>query len=164
MVEAVRFLFPDSVVSFTFNGGIKTKYSAEYNTRVAEYLEKNGIKYYDISGSSEGFKLCEEADLHVGFRVHSHIYCMSKRIPRVLISEDARGSGCNQAMGLRDITDYSAENGCLSENKYLKRQIEDYLEDLMKTEFRLLCGSYSKMNVVFEDSFRPFIKRCCKEL
>ena len=90
---------------------------------------------------------------------------MSKRIPSVLISEDARGSGCNQAMGLRDIPDYSVgDNKCLSENPYLKQQVEDYLNDLVKTDFKFLSSAYLKMNVVFKECFSPFIRRCCGEL
>ena len=38
-------------------------------------------------------------DLHVGYRVHSHIYCLSKRVTSVLFAEDSRAVGQAAALG-----------------------------------------------------------------
>jgi hypothetical protein len=38
-------------------------------------------------------------DLHVGYRVHSHIFSLSQRKTSVLIGEDSRGIGQVAAMG-----------------------------------------------------------------
>lgn len=43
--------------------------------------------------------LYSEADLHIGYRVHAHIFCLSRRTASILINEDARGVGQSQAMG-----------------------------------------------------------------
>ncbi len=163
LIETVKHVFPSAKLIYTFNGGIDTKYSGKYNHRICELLDRAGIPYKDISGSSSGFNLCENADLHIGFRMHTHIYCMSKRIPSVLIGEDARGAGLNQTLGAPDILDYSFCEGKKKENDYLPKQLEYYLEELLKTDFLLLSGSYIKMKAIYEKSFVPFVKGICND-
>ena len=88
---------------------------------------------------------------------------MSKRIPSVLIGEDARGAGLNQTLGAPDILDYSFCEGKKKENDYLPKQLEYYLEELLKTDFLLLSGSYIKMKAIYEKSFVPFVKGICND-
>lgn len=163
LIEAIKRIFPNAKLMFTFNGGIDTKYSGKYNRRICDLLDKTRILYRDISGSSFGFKLCDNVDLHIGFRVHSHIYCMSRRIPSILIGEDARGSGLNQTLGLPDIRDFSFQGRTQKENMYMSRQLEYYLEDLLKTDFLLLSSAYIKMKAVYENSFIPFVEQIYSE-
>lgn len=161
-IKVIKKVFPKSEILFSFNGGIDTRYSGVYNRKVVGLLESYGINYKDISGSVEGFKLYDKIDLHVGFRMHSHIYCMSRRIPSILISEDARGAECNISMGLPDIKDYCIKNGDLKNNGYIEEQIEYYLGELLKSDFAYLSSAYMKMREVYEYSFAPFIRRICE--
>lgn len=163
LIELVKHIFPNANFMFNFNGGIDTKYSGKYNRKICDLLDKTGIPYRDISGSSTGFKLCENMDLHIGFRMHTHIYCMSKRIPSILIGEDARGASLNQTLGLPDILDYSFHEGKKKENDYMPKQLEYYLEELFKSDFLLLSSSYIKMKTIFEKSFVPFVKGICND-
>jgi hypothetical protein len=59
---------------------------------LSEWLDDNNINHVDISGSEQNlinhYSFC---DLHVGFRVHAHIFMNSISKPSVLISEDSRG-------------------------------------------------------------------------
>ena len=61
----------------------------------------------DISHSADGFSIYDDCDLHIGFRVHAHIYCLSMRKRSVLIEEDGRGAGVNQILGLPSLKSYS---------------------------------------------------------
>ena len=47
-----------------------------------------------------------KCDLHIGFRVHAHIYNLSKRNRSILLEEDGRGAGVNQSLGLSNIRVY----------------------------------------------------------
>lgn len=64
------------------------------------------ITIHDISYSSNGFKIYDDCDLHIGFRVHAHLYNLSKRNRSILIQEDGRGAGANQALGLPQLKTY----------------------------------------------------------
>jgi hypothetical protein len=44
-------------------------------------------------------RLYGETDLHIGYRVHAHLFCLSRRTASILISEDTRGVGQCRALG-----------------------------------------------------------------
>jgi len=65
-----------------------------------DWLEKNGIKYVDISGSAENLmNYYREIDLHIGYRVHAHIFMNSIAQKSILISEDGRAKGVKGVIG-----------------------------------------------------------------
>lgn len=85
--------------------------------------------------------------MHIGFRVHAHIYNLSRRNCSVLIEEDGRGAGVNQALGLCPITayDYAVKTWPdgehmistvgKSENAYLLQLLDDHLNNLYQVDF-----------------------------
>jgi len=69
---------------------LKTK---ELNFEIADLA-------YDLSR----MRIYNEADFHVGYRVHGHAYCINQRIPSFLLWEDGRGQGMSlnlQITGVR---------------------------------------------------------------
>ena len=69
--------------------------------------EKSGVEILDISSGAEGFSVYDDCDLHVGYRVHAHIYNISIRHRSILIEEDGRGAGVNAALQLPRICAYN---------------------------------------------------------
>jgi hypothetical protein len=70
------------------------------NVRFSEWLDSVGIDYEDISGSAE--KLIQSytnCDLHIGYRVHAHIFMSSISKPSILIAEDGRGKALRSILG-----------------------------------------------------------------
>lgn len=58
----------------------------------AQWLDTNNIKYVDISGSAENLiNYYSQVDLHIGYRVHAHIFMNSISKLSILIAEDGRG-------------------------------------------------------------------------
>jgi hypothetical protein len=53
----------------------------------------------DITGGADGFATFDEVDVHVGYRVHAHLYCLSHGRPSWLVAEDSRGIGVLQTLG-----------------------------------------------------------------
>ena len=110
LIFYLRKRYPSAQITFIFHRG-----SWEQNDNwegkkrkklLYTVLKHNKIGVKDISGGYEGFALYDECDLHVGFRVHAHIYNLSHRNRSILIEEDGRGAGVNQALGLSSITAY----------------------------------------------------------
>ena len=65
----------------------------------ANWLESKNIKYKDISGSAENLmNYYSNIDLHIGYRVHAHIFMNSIAKKSVLISEDGRAKGVKGAI------------------------------------------------------------------
>jgi hypothetical protein len=70
------------------------------HNEMASWLEKNNIKYVDISGSAENLiTYYSDVDFHVGYRLHAHI-CMSSTFkPSIMIAEDGRGMASKDVIG-----------------------------------------------------------------
>ncbi|MFT7155828.1 MAG: hypothetical protein ACI8Q1_000831 [Parvicella sp.] len=70
------------------------------NVEFLDWLKENGIKYRDISGSAENLMDCyKDCDLHIGYRVHAHIFMTSISKPSILIAEDGRGKALRSVIG-----------------------------------------------------------------
>lgn len=164
LVEFVQNRFPETEIVFTFNGGIDTKYSGEFNRRICEFLSEMNILFHDLSGSMEGFHVYDDVDLHIGYRVHSHIYCLSQGVSSILIEEDARGGGVNQALGLPDIQNYAINDGVMFvENSYLFRELEFYLQELQREDCSRLQRAVDRMGDIYQRVVVPYIKNVIGE-
>lgn len=105
--ELVRNLilrFPDNNICFCFNRGLLecelTSQNEAYRLQILrKRLKEAGINCLDISASYEAPNCFNNAFFHVGYRVHSHLYSVSKRIPSILINEDGRGIATSSTLG-----------------------------------------------------------------
>ncbi|MDO6443710.1 polysaccharide pyruvyl transferase family protein [Marinobacter sp. 2_MG-2023] len=81
-----------------------------------QWLERENIAYKDISGDAQ--KLIEtysSVDLHIGYRVHAHIFMNSIGKLSLLFSEDGRASGSRGAIGGMVVDGYhGVRNGILA--------------------------------------------------
>lgn len=74
----------------SFNHGIDDDHK---NRWVFEQVKKLKYEVIDMSGSAANACLYDAIDVHIGYRVHSHIYFLSSGKPSFLIPEDSRGWG-----------------------------------------------------------------------
>lgn len=139
-------------ILLTFNDGYITKYSQNYNLKLQEWAQEHGVECVDLSNNAAKFQALDEIDFHVGFRVHTHIYCLSRKIPSILIEEDIRGYGMNETLHLPHITSYSQDNmgeGFVS-NSYLLPYLTTLLEQMKhsgridyEVVYQAIKGSYN---------------------
>ena len=79
--------------------GSTTKHSDKHN-KFAKWLEIQNIKYIDISGSAENLmNYYKTVDVHIGYRVHAHIFMNSISKFSILISEDGRAKAVKNVIG-----------------------------------------------------------------
>lgn len=102
--------FKDSEFEVVFHHGLSPevflnvhKDGQEHNRRhreFAEWLASRQIAYVDISGSAENLiNYYSSVDLHVGYRVHAHIFMSSISKSSVLVAEDGRGRAVERVIG-----------------------------------------------------------------
>lgn len=73
--------------------------------RFASEAKRRGWKIVGLAGSLPKLQaLYESSDLHIGYRVHAHLFCLSRRISSILINEDSRGVGQCKALGAPNLT------------------------------------------------------------
>lgn len=109
-VLALRDTFRDQVFEVVFHHGLNpdvflnthgaTKLHNDRHNEFARWLDQQGIAYVDISGSAENLmNYYSQVDLHIGYRVHAHIFMNSISRMSVMIAEDGRGKATEKVIG-----------------------------------------------------------------
>ncbi|SIR77935.1 Polysaccharide pyruvyl transferase [Aquipseudomonas alcaligenes] len=84
---------------FLQSHGAKKEHNQKHN-QFAQWLASEKIAYTDISGSAENLvEYYSGVDLHIGYRVHAHIFMNSISKMSVLIAEDGRGKATEKVIG-----------------------------------------------------------------
>lgn len=108
-MKRVRDIFSDSKIICAFHRGIgkedehTSKIDAKNTRKIASIAESLNMKIADLSFSYENYKIYNNVDFHIGFRVHAHLYFLSRRYPSLLIHEDGRGKAMSETLGIYGI-------------------------------------------------------------
>ena len=132
------------------------------------------IEVIDISGKADGFSVYDNFDLHIGFRVHAHIYNLSHRKKSILIEEDGRGAGVNEILGLLPLKAYDERfrsqnkliekvfrNTSLQQNKHAIEDIDLVIDSYEKTSYQYLLNAFMLQKSYYE-LMVAFIRRVLK--
>jgi len=77
-----------------------TSRHVERHNDFANWLESKDIKYIDVSGSAENLiSYYNNVDLHIGYRLHAHIFMNSISKLSILVSEDGRAKASKNVIG-----------------------------------------------------------------
>ncbi len=163
MMEVVKNKYPNAKLICAFHRGIeKDQYTNENSANVMIFMknaaEKLGYEIEDLSYNLSKMSIYDECDLHIGYRVHAHIYCLSHRVRTVLLNEDGRGSGVCQATSLYGIDcyyDIINQNNKLAiiPNQFAHLALADYIDELEEENYeryhlvkQLLVNKFAVMN------------------
>lgn len=156
LTQFVRRFFGNCEIYFVCHRGFP-----DARLGIEPIMKELNVHFMDISGSDEGFKVYDDCDLHIGFRVHAHIYNLSRRNLSILLEEDARGSSLNETLGLPEIkTKYlQVEKGALQYhiNDKIIYQVEDALLNLAENHYCSMENAYRMMNQYFENMKRHIL-------
>jgi len=147
LLSYLKTKFPDAKYIATFHHGFWTQISRTGLWSSVNFLKMAFIailKLYSIKDlSKEIDKLSiydEPQSLHIGYRVHAHLYCLSHKKDSVLINEDVRGRGQAESLNLRsfDISDMSIDE-----------KLDEYFNNHVKTEGAEIRAALSKIEETF---------------
>ena len=167
--EFLKRKYPGAEFKYLFHRGTKVDRYTDSDTvaridGMKTRLMAMGFTVYDIASGYKGFHLYDDCDLHVGHRVHAHIYNLSERRASILIEEDARGAGVNEPLGLWGIKAYSRKKGMNSsffvkaynkvfdynrENPYVTHELDSVLSELSTTGLVDLNQAFARMEFYF---------------
>lgn len=116
--ESFEVVFHHSTDEKKRNKGVsKSLFDAQ--KRMQKWLESKQINYADISGSAENLmNYYSSRDLHIGYRVHAHIFMNSIAKYTILLNEDGRGKSIKNVIGGITIDAYDNYN-----ESYLVRKL-----------------------------------------
>ena len=128
LINRVKKRFPHSSRYLLFNAGYRSTRSknAPSNTRWNYYLmahaRLHGFRSVSLESDLDGFQdLMGQVDLHIGYRVHSHLYALSQRRSSILIAEDSRGVGQLMALGAKPEDIVTTEHTALQQADSIDR-------------------------------------------
>jgi len=82
--------------------------------KYVEWLQKHNFNYVDISGNAENLiNYYSKVDLHIGYRVHAHIFMNSISKISILLNEDGRGKALEKVIGGMIFDSYNDINDSL---------------------------------------------------
>lgn len=102
IVEKFRRNMPEISCVISFNQGLSFEQSSLEslkNQYILEQTKQMKCEICDMSGSCQNTGTYDASTLHIGYRVHTHIYFLSKGKPSFLIAEDSRGAGVLETLG-----------------------------------------------------------------
>lgn len=173
-MEVMKYLkkhFIDTEIIVSFHRGIgkvdeyTTVDDAQNTELLAEYGYDLGFEIKDTAYDANKIRFYSECDFHVGYRVHAHIYFLSKRLPSILLHEDGRGNGVTETLDSPGINAYKVtktyenyyklfEKNNLSANIYRKV----YGRYGLKTNEDII-GELSKLLANIEkENYRMYVK------
>ncbi|MEA2019080.1 MAG: polysaccharide pyruvyl transferase family protein [Campylobacterota bacterium] len=92
-------VFHHSIDAYKRSNGV-SKSLFDSQIKILNWLESHNIKYVDISGSAESLiDYYSSVDLHIGYRVHAHIFMNSIAKYTILLNEDGRGKSIKNVIG-----------------------------------------------------------------
>lgn len=115
-LAVARFLrarFPQAMLFGAFHRGIDesdgqiSPGAVSHNGIIARELTGLGFEIVNVSGGVEKLDFYDGCDLHVGYRVHAHIFFASHRLPSVLLHEDGRGRAQTETLGTPGLDAFS---------------------------------------------------------
>ncbi len=98
------------------------------NKDLATFSLREGCEILDLSKNLNNLKVYDNSDLHLGYRVHGHLYVLSHRKPSFLIAEDSRGTGALMTLGGLGIPIWSRYADKLSASKIIWSLILKWLK------------------------------------
>jgi polysaccharide pyruvyl transferase WcaK-like protein len=146
ILSLVRKAFPEAVIYFTFHRGILPWKGTSLKSGIVYVLlallsHLYKVKVMDVSSNINKISFYANCDMHIGYRVHAHLYFLSKRIPSILINEDGRGIGMAQTLEL-PVLNYN--------NRYLIRNLKETLNGYLKSNF----SDFNNTQKIIDEKFK----------
>ncbi|MFS1428075.1 polysaccharide pyruvyl transferase family protein [Vibrio splendidus] len=83
LIEGLGVVFPNAEIIIALHGN---------DQLIINYAKENGIQYEEIyKRKDDGLNIYDDADLHVGYRVHAHVSSLKRGMYSYLLEQDGRG-------------------------------------------------------------------------
>jgi hypothetical protein len=92
-------------------GGVTVFFHRGLQPPFVDLARALGCRVGDITGSAQGFTSYESFDLHVGYRLHAHLYCLSRGLVSYLVAEDSRGRGSLETLAPLGVLGFDSAAG-----------------------------------------------------
>ena len=134
----------------------------------AHFAESHHCKVVDVSGNISHLQFYDSCDLHIGYRLHAHLYFLSLRKPSYVIAEDFRALESLNTLanfgftGWRMARDYSRSRRQQWEaylSSSLPRILIEQIVSDKYTHFSRFAGLGKVIDSFYRSSMKPFLEQ-----
>ncbi|KKN80833.1 hypothetical protein LCGC14_0326400 [marine sediment metagenome] len=134
--------FPVSKIQCLFNHGIFGE-----DEDLILCCRQHGVEIVEVAGSFERMlSVCRNSDLHIGFRVHSHIASLIAGTKSILIKTDIRGKGMSEAL----------QSPCDIEAPEIAKQIDGAIEKCLGHDYSVVVDTIQQQHKVAQQAIGEF--------
>lgn len=154
LIIRIERIFSKAEITLSFHRGIlpglntPPRKGISYST-IALFAMMKGMKVKDVSGDLRKISFYNDCDLHIGYRVHAHLYFLSKRKPSILICEDGRGIGMVKSMKQQEF---------IAGDPNLLSSIDEKINQYLLTGFVEFDGIHQYIDDTFSNKMVPFLQ------
>ena len=167
MVKMLNEMFPNANKICAMHSGLGLE-----DNEIGEYAKSIGFELLDVSKDLEKIEFYKKCDLHVGYRLHAHIFFLRNRNPSILLNEDGRGTGFSYTVGVGGFNAFQRLSGIkknihFATHKGRERvmmadlnvipKIKLFLEEEVDSQFRRYVGIPKFFDDTFEKVMKPWI-------
>jgi hypothetical protein len=168
LIRSISERFPGVEITVSFHSKLNS-----HDFKIEEEVTKQGHNVIHAAGDISVFDRYQEFDLHIGHRLHGHIGFLRKRIPSVLLIEDARGRGFSysipvgcfsartSALGnhlFTQLSKVSAHQQLRVDDKVVERVL-GFVGQELESGFARYVGVAQYLDSMLEEVFLPELKR-----
>ena len=109
LLDQITKIFPKSRLKCFFHRGLSTDdftspRDAQNVQTIIKHLDHRKISHHDLSYQLESLDLYDDCTMHIGYRLHAHLFFLSQRKPSFLINEDGRGESMQTTLRLNSFS------------------------------------------------------------
>jgi hypothetical protein len=167
--------YPECTFYVSFNHGFKNDRFKKLKSR----LNGLNIHFLDMScGTNRAFEY-DKMDLHIGYRVHTHIYFLSHRKPSVILAEDSRGVGVMDVLETPGFMCWDDKDPVIlpkcmvnrflghdvfnvngkTDNVEILKFLMDSIEELNSDNYSTYNKVFDKMEKIYHSSMKPYVQK-----
>jgi hypothetical protein len=92
-IRNIAISLPHNITYYKYCFQLKEKLQNRFNVCITTHQSLNNKLYKNLSGNYQNLNYYRKFDMHIGFRLHGHLWFLRNRKPSLLIAEDGRGNG-----------------------------------------------------------------------
>lgn len=124
--------------------------------RVANFATELGYEVMNQFGNTSNLERYHAIDLHIGYRLHGHIYFLRQRKPSILMVEDARSFGLANTQGTHVGCINAVSDNPSIVDEYAPEKAIEYARHQIKYNFNNYNELFNFVDNTFKNIVTPF--------
>lgn len=148
LMKRIKRRFPDAKRYVSMQSAPNNMYKI-----LAVRAKEIGFEVLEVGGPAENLEVYSNIDLHIGYRLHGHIYFLRQRKPSILLIEDTRAFGFSRTQG----TSVGCVDACFDETLIPDDESIDRAMKVLEVELDQGFSRYLQVFDFIDETYRNIV-------